>query len=246
MKSLFSVVAAGALLGIAATAQADVMGPAQSLSSVLATVDQAGQVTNDVAIQVGDKIFHNFQYQFDGDMPTANRVNVIPITDADGNYGIRFQGFFLDLAGGGASTATINYTVTVAPDAGMGISDAHIMGNPDVIGLGRITISESWEPTATDKKPIAIWEIKPAPEGVVPTQLIDFVSFLPDTYQELKVTKRIVADVGDLYVNDLKNRSVATMSFVDQTFSQVPVPEPATLGVLGLGAAALLLRRRRA
>ena len=36
------------------------------------------------------------------------------------------------------------------------------------------------------------------------------------------------------------------MSFVDQTYSQVAIPEPASVGFLGLGVASLLVRRRKA
>ena len=48
-------------------------------------------------IVVGDKTFTNFGYTFTGDMPGPVGVNVVPITDDAGNFGIRFQAALIDL-----------------------------------------------------------------------------------------------------------------------------------------------------
>ena len=89
---LKSILALAVLAASAAAAQADVLGDPVALSTL---------VQPDGSIQVGDKIFNNFTYTPTGDMPGADRVNVIPITDVDGNFGLRFQGGFHDVAGGG-------------------------------------------------------------------------------------------------------------------------------------------------
>ena len=64
----------------------------------------ANLIANNGSIIQGDKLFDNFSYSATGDMPTAANINVIGVT-VDGNFGVRFQGAFMDSAGGGASDA---------------------------------------------------------------------------------------------------------------------------------------------
>jgi hypothetical protein len=233
MTSKITLAAIGAAMLGASVANADpiIYDTAQTLSTLTAG---AG---NGDAIIVGDKMFFNFAYAATGDMPTDSAINVIPITDLEGNFGIRFQGAFQDKVGGGASDALITYDVLVL-DQNFAISDAHIAGNTFVFGTGHITVTETWLPDNAEAS-IAIWDIRPGS-----MQLKDSVIFLPTTYTLLHVQKDILADAGAAYLNDAPNASLATMSFVDQTYSQVP--EPASLGVLAIGAAGLMFRRRKA
>src|ERR1700704_1402547 len=46
---------------------------------------------------VGDKVFSGFSYLSTGDMPAAGGVNVAALVDNQGNFGIEFQGAFVDL-----------------------------------------------------------------------------------------------------------------------------------------------------
>src|SRR5262245_31507809 len=95
----------------------------------------------------GDKFFNNFQYSATGDMPLSTAVNVDCITVA-GNFGLEFQGGFLDLPGGSTSDALIKYTVTVTTP-GVFIVDAHIQGNPFVAGgTGAMLVVDSFVPDA--------------------------------------------------------------------------------------------------
>jgi hypothetical protein len=232
---------AAAVLAAAATAQAGVLGPAQLLSTLLETQG------SDPSILVGDKLFHHFEYNATGDMPAANLVNVIPITDVYGNFGLRFQGAFQDKAGGGASDALISYVVDVQDEV-LRISDAHIMGDTAVYGVGNVSITESWVPEVGNAT-IGIWDIKPGD-----TQLVDSIDFTPNSYGTLHVQKDILADAGPAFFQDgdfqIPNYSVANVTFVDQTYSQTPgggeTPEPASLGLLAIGSVALFARRRRA
>ena len=79
---------AGASPWTASCSAATIIG-APVLFSTLANVPGA-------TIVVGDKTFGGFTYTITGDMPAASLVNVIPITDNAGNFGIRFQGAFID------------------------------------------------------------------------------------------------------------------------------------------------------
>ena len=206
------------VLGMAGTAAAD------HISNL------ADLIANDGTVVVGDKLFSNFTYAWTGDMPDASGVNVIEYTDPDGNFGIQFQGAFLDLAGGNASDALITFDVTVLDPALM-ISGAHLAGNPAVAGgnggnsFGSVT--ETFLPgNITDSLVIFADE-----DSAV---LADWVTF-DQPVTTLSVQKDII-----LFADD--DAVATTLSFVNQSFSQIP--EPGSLALLGLGGLAMLRRRR--
>ena len=101
-------------------------------------------LTSGGSITCGDKLFNEFGYLHTGDMPASSLVNVVCNTVA-GNLGLRFQGAFIDAPGGGGSDALITYTVTVT-DPRYVITDAHLEGNPVVIGAGIMSVTETFTP----------------------------------------------------------------------------------------------------
>ena len=142
-------------------------------------------------IVVGDKTFTNFTYTLTGDMPGAINVNVVPIQDDFGNYGIRFQGAFTDLPSSqGGSDALITYKVTAGP--GRLISDAHLQGNPNLLGTtGSINVTETFLPLgAAGEFVMEIYD----DEGKPTPQLVDSTIFTTPT-QSLDVQKDILAIV---------------------------------------------------
>lgn len=168
---------------------------------------------------VGDKTFGDFTYIASGDMPPATGVNVIPLI-SDGDYGIRFQGGFIDTVGDGASDSLITFSVT-AP--GEWIIGANLAANPTATdGVGSIT--ETFLPEQTT----ALISVT---SGV---NLVDSVMF-DAPVQTLNVQKDILL---------LAEGAPATLSFVDQSFPQVPEPTSGLLCSLGL-LGFLGLRRRR-
>jgi len=190
----------------------------------------ADLIANNGTITNGDKVFSNFAYLATGDMPLAAGVNVVPITVA-GNLGIQFQGGFTDLPGGGSSDALITYVVTSLQ--GATITDAHIDGNPDVVGgTGALSITESFTPDAPNT--MSIFDIEPGA-----TQVSDSTIFATP-HSSLHVQKDILGVAGD---------GIATLSFVNQTYSQVPEPGSMALlmglGVTGTTFAYARLRRRK-
>ena len=167
----------------------------------------------------GDKFFNNFSYSFTGNMPAASDVNVDCVTIA-GNFGLEFQGGFLDLPGGSTSDALIKYTVTVTTP-GIFIVDAHIQGNPLVAGgTGAMIVVDSFVPDAPNT--MSIFHIPGNPNSPQNTDSTIFAT----GYTTLHVQKDILGAAGT---------GAASMSFVDQTYSQTAVPEPGTLGLLGIG-----------
>jgi hypothetical protein len=187
---------------------------------------------------VGDKKFTEFGYTFTGEMPDAAGVNVVPILDDLGNFGIRFQGFFMDLASSqGGSDATITYIVE-ATDPRKYISDAHLQGNPALPTPGRsgaVIVTETFLPLGPQGEyTMTIYDN----EGVPLPKLVDWVYFQPPV-KGLHVQK----DIGIIAAAGAPSPSI---SFIDQSFSQIEVPEPATLlmTLFGMVSLAGIARRR--
>ena len=184
-------------------------------------------IENDGTITNGDKEFSDFGYAATGDMPSSDRVNVLTIEDAEGNFGIRFQGGFVDLPGDGASDALIFYDVTVTDEANS-ISGAHLAANIVSPENSSGTITETFLPIfdSTD-------EILRIPTN--DSRLNDSITF-PETVQTMQVQKNILFIAAEGEQVD--------MSFVDQTFAQVPEPSGlAILLLLGSASACIWLRR---
>jgi len=172
----------------------------------------------DGAIVVGDKKFTQFGYTATGDMPGAGGVNVVPIQDDDGNYGIQFQGAFVDLPSSqGGSDALISYMVEVMDPRRL-ISDAHLAGNPSLLGTaGSISVNETFLPLGQNGE----YTMKIFDDESAGQKLTDWTFFEPPV-RKLSVQK-------DILVIATPESQTVTLSFVNQTFSQIEVPEPATL-----------------
>jgi hypothetical protein len=191
-------------------------------------------------IVVGDKTFSSFTYTTTGDMPPAPLVNVIPITDNAGNFGIRFQGAFIDTTGAvGGSDALITYNVTA--DASHLISDAHLEGNPSRLGpLGSMSVTETFLPLgANGQFTMKIYD----DQNVNPPKLVDNTVFTTPV-KTLSVQKDILG-LAKVNPNSPDLPGTVTLSFVDQSFSQIVIPEPATMALLFAGTFGFVLMRRR-
>ncbi len=208
------------------------MGSAQAATIIGSPVALSTLLDNG-SIKVGDKTFTNFAYTFTGDMPAAVGVNVVPIQDDFGNFGIRFQAAFIDLQSStGGSDALITYRVT-ADDVHL-ISDAHLAGNIDRLGTtGSASVTETFLPLGQNGQfTMHIYN----DEGHPTPKLADSTIFDTPT-RSLNVQKDILIIVPS-------QSGSATISFVDQTFSQIEVPEP-TFGALMLGSVLGVARLRR-
>jgi hypothetical protein len=210
-----------------------------SANSVLLS-DLIGDPTGQLI--VGDKVFTGFGYSKGGDMPESTGVNVLGLKDVDGNWGLRFQGAFLDLPGGGASDAHVSFMVQVdflAAQRGVRITDAHLNlagvggGEESFFGvdesfLGRSELLNAFFST-----------LGPATTANPDVQLSDFTLIVPPT-AKLNVVKDILA------IAAAQSTQPARGTVIDQSFSQVPEPTAVALfGLSGLALASVTRGRRR-
>lgn len=188
-------------------------------------------------IIVGDKIFDEFVYSTIGDMPEPEDVNVLGFADNDGNFGLTLHGIFIDLPGGSASDALVRFSATVDPaaqKAGWSISDAHLfMGG---VGVGQnsiFTVDESFE---GHNNTMHVFSAKTGSQN---EQITSAWTFFDPTVNKLRVTKDIFAFAGEGAILP------ARVTAVDQSFSQVQIPEPATLSLLAMSLVGTLFVSRR-
>ena len=178
------------------------------------------------ALCSGDKRFTEFAYSPIGDMPPASDIIVHPITDAEGHFGVRLQGAFVDTAQGGASDALIEFKVD-APEGKL-IRDVHLAANPLTVGSGDgfVSITETFL-SENDQVVLSAYDIKPGSRQLHEwADLVDENGLLAPV-RSLHVQKDIVAWAQS-------EGTVSTLSFIDQTFSQCD-EDPENSGFCDLG-----------
>lgn len=209
-------------------------------ATVLCTPTFAAQIplptTLDLLLPDGEFVmvdglkFDAFDYKFTGEMPVASKINVHAISDSNGNPGLQFQGGFLDLPGGTASDALIEFAVS---SDGALISGAYLQANPDILGgtpeSGVAGITETFLPEVSDDS-LSVFD-----DGSV-EQLSDSITF-KSAVAYLNVQKDILLEAAQGGVG-------ATVSFVDQTFTLVPEPNSTLLLGIGLCIFGGIRRRR--
>ena len=170
-------------------------------------------------IVVGDKIFTEFTYLATGDMPSADNINVAGLFVHE-NYGVRFQGGFKDLFDDGneSSDALIEFRVSVANPSLRLISDVHLSGDPSLSGSDSLNafaeVVESFPGTFDNLQ----LRIQNDLNGLIGA---DWIDPLPMPVESLRVSK----DIQLLSIEGVR----ASISRIDQTFSQTVIPEPSTI-----------------
>jgi hypothetical protein len=242
LKAVLGLAACACLAVSSASAALIDLTPAGGNGTVSANAVSLAELIADLdTVVVGDKVFTGFGYSETGDMPASNLINVLGLQDADGNWGLRFQGAFLDLPGGGASDAHISFMVEVSAAAaqeGFLISDAHL--NLAGVGAGEDSffgVDESF--LGRSETLNAFYSTLGAATTAAPdAQLSDFTLIVPPTLK-LNVVKDILA------IASVNSTQPARGTVIDQSFSQ-EVPEPTCMALIGLSSLAFVgIARRR-
>ena len=206
-----------------AIALAVMCAPASEAQIILGPTISMANLTNNQTIIVGDKAFTDFSIS--GDYQ-ANQVNVTPILEG-GNFGIRFSGALF--SGGTPMDFNLGYQVSVTNSLNL-ISAANLLFNGQVtFGVG---VAQVVEQVFTNNNQLA-GQMQVFASATT-NQLSASLPITPP--QPLLTLSKDVLISAEL-------PAFATISTIDQTFTQVP--EPSALALAAAGFAGLVLLRRR-
>jgi hypothetical protein len=194
-------------------------------------------------ITVGDKVFTGFSYStLSADMPKAVSVSVEGFKDMNGNWGVTFQGAFMDLPGGDPSSdAQIGFDVAVNATGianGLRISDAHLFLDGANVGgpNSSFIVDESFAQQFPSLPPL-VAQVTTFGPGI--TKLSDSANLTPPV-KMLHVFKDINAIAGAGSI------APARGTVISQSFSQTQiVPEPAVAVLSLLGMVGFVCKRNR-
>jgi PEP-CTERM motif len=187
-------------------------------------------------ILIGDKLFRDFTYittdstGLTNNLLPASAIALGPITGMVG-FGLQFSGPFFT-AQNVQKDFLISYSVTVT-NAPMLISDVHLDYNGSFINNGFSIVTES----AFDAGGIG-GNLLGQIDVHNPPPVLSTNFFLSTPQPKLYIEK-------DIQLLSFSSSDIATISFIDQTFSQVAIPEPSSMMLVAGGLVGLWLWRRR-
>src|SRR6266404_5614103 len=198
--------------------------PASEAQIVIGPTVSLASLTNGGDLIVGDKEFSDFSIS--GDFQ-AGQINVTSITE-NGNFGIRFSGAIV--SGSNPMDMILGYQVNVTNSPNL-ISQANLLFNGTVTGTG---LAQVVEQVFTNNNQLAGQMFVFA--SATTNKLSDSLAIQPPQ-PFLTVSKDVIV-VATL-------PAFASISTIDQTFTQVPEPSALALVAAGFTGLALLRRRRR-
>jgi len=227
------------LLVAAATVWLAGVGLPSARAEFLSDFVNANGDSNGATFHFDGLTFSDFTYKPATIAPTPSEVTVSGFTDVLGNNGIVF---------GGAWTPTVNnpqdfrLTYIVTRDSGPGFTDIHMTANPTVSPIGSTgaaIITETVSGINPAQPGLGTIQVYSINNGGGPSTLDTNTLSWATPSQALLVQKDILLNNGS---------GIASVSFIDQTFSPAAVPEPGSVVLMGLGCLGMIgygLKRRR-
>ncbi len=215
--SIISAALALALICVPCSQAQIVIGPTVSFATLT-------NVGGDVL--VGDKDFSNFSIS--GGI-SAGQINVTSITEGDGDFGLRFSGGLV--SAGTPESFSIGYTVSVT-NSPMLISAANLLFNGQVVSgsTGQVQVTEQ---VFTNGNQFAgqLFVFANATNSVLTASL---PITPPQTFLNLSNNVFLTAQLP----------AFASISTIDETYTQVPEPSALVLVAAGFTGLAFFRRRR--
>jgi hypothetical protein len=199
-----------------------------------------------LSVMIGDKLFGNFGFQFvDQDMNAGDQLVpadlVLSALSNQVGFGVSIQ---LPLASQGPvlKDLKLQFTAQVTNSNDL-ISDLHLDFTGSATGYGVAQVSESVFTNGFGTGLLTSLALSQTSAGYNPSSGQTNVTFVP-FQSKIWIQKDIFVD-GNLSDTPDGNQpfDLASITIIDQTFSQIP--EPGTMALLGAGMAGLLIVRRR-
>jgi hypothetical protein len=233
---VFTTMAASALV-VVFLLSTPTIARAQGITNLTAggTISLATVIDNNLQVQVGDKLFGNFFFSYndtDGiasDDLTRSNVTLSTVSNVIG-FGLQFQQPLLAI-GPVIKDIVFQYTATVT-DPNFLISDIHLSitgsaGNGGLGTVGEQAFVGGFGATSVGQIQASIPGLSTGATNIVPA------------VTELWVQKDVIVTGGSAA------NGFASISVIDQTYSQSQVPEPSTVFLVGLGLLGVVAVNRK-